>query len=91
MKDIFTAVPAQPCGRHEHIPKGERSILSCGCGLADSGCYMIAWDGPGLGLVCENEDDGQRKAFMMNVAWYLSQGKTLEEIFEAGITKRGKK
>ena len=74
MKEIFTYTPATPCGNHEHIPVGQRGYLSCGCGLADSGCLMIVWDGPGLGFVCENEEEAKQTVYRMNTAWHLALG-----------------
>jgi hypothetical protein len=55
-------------------------FFSCGCSLSDNGHYWITWDGPGLGLVCEDKEDGERKAFMMNEAWHLAKGMTKDEI-----------
>lgn len=46
---------------------------------------MIAWDGPGLGFVCNNLDDASRKAFMMNEAWNLAKGFTPEELVAARL------
>ena len=79
MKEIFTAVPCQPCDEHKDLKPTERALCPRGCGLADYDCYWITWDGPGLGLVCENNKDGKRKAFMMNEAWYLAKGMTIDE------------
>lgn len=72
LEEIFTAVTATPCGHHEDVPVGQRGYYSCGCGLADAGCYIIQWHGNGLGLVCDSKEDGDRKAYMMNVAWNLA-------------------
>lgn len=44
---------------------------------------MISWHGRGLGLVCENKDDGERKAFMMNEAWNLAKDFTPDELVHA--------
>jgi hypothetical protein len=41
---------------------------------------MIAWDGPGLGIVCENKEEGDRTAMLMNMAWHLSERETREDI-----------
>lgn len=79
MEKVFDIAPATGCGRHEHLPKEAKQFLSCGCGLAELGCYMIVWGGQGLGLVCESKEDGDRKAYMMNVAWDLSKRSTLVE------------
>jgi hypothetical protein len=75
-REVFTAKPAVRCERHsdlEKYPLGSMRYNSCPCPLADSGCYMIHWHGYGLGLVCDNEEDGKRKAYMMNVAWELAK------------------
>ena len=80
MIEIFKAIPAVECGSHEDISQDSRKFFSCGCGLADAGFYLITWDGPGLGLVCDNKEDGERKAHMMNVAWYLSKGMKYDDI-----------
>lgn len=63
----------------------QRMFLSCGCSLADFGHYMIMWNGPGLGLVCDNKEDAERKAFMMNEAWNLAKGFTPDELVNARL------
>ena len=86
--NIFTAVPAQRCPSHQDYavyPKNSLGYLSCPCGLADAGCYMIVWSGPGLGIVCDNKEDGERKAHLMNEAWYLSKGVTIDELVLSGL------
>lgn len=78
MKIIFTAVPITGCEQphHANLKTEEKQCLSCSCGLAGSGAYAIKWNGPGLGLICEDKKDAKRKAYMMNVAWDLAKGGT---------------
>lgn len=78
----FRSIPAVPCGKHDNIAKGQRGVYSCGCGIADAGCYVIVkcdpWGGQqGLGFVCENKEDGDRAALMMNTAYQMGWDKAI--------------
>jgi len=86
---VFKAVPAPRCDIHQNydeFPKGSMVFSSCPCGLADSGHYMITWHGAGLGLVCISKEDGDRKAHMMNVAWNLACGLSIDAIILKDLT-----
>lgn len=72
MKEVFTYKLAVPCGDHEDLPIGTRGLLSCHCGLADAGGYVIVWDGHGLGFSCNTEQDAKRTVYRMNTAWDLA-------------------
>ena len=74
MEKIFKAIPAERCGFHDVFVKESLGLLSCSCGIAASGCYVIVWDGPGLGLVYDNESDAIRVAEAMNIAWHMAKG-----------------
>lgn len=85
MKPIFSYEPCVPCGQHEDKTKEQRQYLSCPCGLADAGCFGIVWDGPGLGFVCETEEEAKYTVHRMNTAWYLAQGIDYDKIVMSEI------
>lgn len=76
MEIIFKAVKCtQFCNIEEHknMSFDELKNLSCSCGLVKAGCYLISWDGDGLGLVADTKDEAERIAHCMNIAWDLAK------------------
>lgn len=75
--EMFYASKCKPCKQHEKqfIERGEANrYLSCPCGLAYDGYYMVGRrdKGPGMGLVLEQDAKARaRQLQMMNEAYYI--------------------
>lgn len=75
--DMFYALKATPCERHKEKFEGDSSWgfgLSCSCGLARHGVYLVGRNdnGPGMGLVLDEDPKKRaRQLHMINKAYYV--------------------